>query len=144
MEQLSIGDAQLPALLVESILYGIHLITFFTCLRRLLYDSKFNRKPMRYLNIPMISVVSLLFVSSTLYLATGFIGSMEYFVYTQGRSGAIEIDQLGRSWLNFLKVSKWSTPIIGIWLTLLGSQTITITIHTIVADIVLVRFGSLS
>lgn len=106
MGPLSIGDAQLPALLVESIFYGIHIVTFFTCIRGLLYDSKSNRKPMRYVSVPMIFVVSLIFASSTLYLASGFIGNMEFFIYTRGSYGNTELNQLRCDWLMFLKVSK--------------------------------------
>jgi hypothetical protein len=58
--------AQLPiALMFESIFYGIFLITFFSCLQHLLWKQG-TWKDAYDINFKLLSVVIVLFVSSSL------------------------------------------------------------------------------
>lgn len=109
MAKLSAAEAQLPAFMVESIFYGIYLITFFVCLQGLLWDSKGNWKPFRNINILMIIVVLLLFISSSMNLALALVRSMRYFVYGPESDKEDKNQRLGEIWVNVLKVNNTRT-----------------------------------
>lgn len=107
MAKLSAAEAQLPAFMVESIFYGIYLVTFFVCLQGLLWDSKGNWKPFRNINILMMVVVFLLFISSSMNLALALVRSMQFFVYDPESDK--KRNRPGEIWLNVLKVNDKQT-----------------------------------
>lgn len=98
---LSTSEAQLPAFMVESVFYGIYLVTFFACLQRLLRNQD-SWKPARDINLPMTLVVLLLFVSSSLNLALALVRNMRGFVYDLQFDRSAR--QVGQTWLTILKV----------------------------------------
>lgn len=102
------AEAQLPTLMVESVFYGIYLITFFVCLRRLLWDPRTNWKGLRNINIAMVSLVLLLFFSSSINLALALIRPMQLFVYRSGNDTNNIFDQPGDNWVNRGKVGPLS------------------------------------
>jgi hypothetical protein len=75
------STVELPvALMVESILYGIFLITFFACLQRLLWN-KDTWKSVCDINFRLLSVVILLFTFSSLNQALELFGVIQTFAY---------------------------------------------------------------
>jgi hypothetical protein len=72
---------ELPvALMVESVLYGIFLVTFFACLQRLLW-KKDTWKPACDINFWFLSFVILLFIFSSLNQALELFRIIQTFAY---------------------------------------------------------------
>lgn len=106
MGQFSKVEAQIPALMVESVFYGVYLITFFVCLQRLLWDSAIGWKPLRRrTNVSMLFIIFLLFASSSMSLSLTFVRNMNLFIYSPAPDEDIEIGQPAQASLNILKVS---------------------------------------
>ena len=80
---------------------GIFLITFFHCLRVLLWEDG-HIKPSRRLHWKMIIASLLMFSFASLDVAFGLRHNIEAFVYFQG--GAIEDFQKLSYWVNVMKM----------------------------------------
>lgn len=101
--QLPSNVAQIIAVLVECTFYGIYLVTFAASLRSIVsfrpelsWASQFRHQR------PVLIVVLLLFIFSTLNLALGFLRIRAYIHHDVVGSGAVQ--QLGQDWVNILKV----------------------------------------
>jgi hypothetical protein len=87
------------ALMVESIFHGICLITFFACIQRLLW-KKDGWKRVSDINFRLLSVVLVLFVSSSLDQALEFVNTNRTFAQYELKSA-----QQDQHWMDVLGVS---------------------------------------
>lgn len=100
-ENFPVTAAQLVALFVECILYGIYLVTLGQCLQALLFDLKhFRLKPV--LNWKMIVTSLLLCVVCTFDVAFGLRHLLDAFVYYDGPPEE-ELHNISY-WVNVMKV----------------------------------------
>lgn len=93
-------DTFLPALMVESTLYGIYLVTFVACLRRLLRTEDRNWKHLRDVNLTITLVVVLMFISSTLNLLLLLVHNTQDVISDPEEGSFI----VGRAWSKLLRV----------------------------------------
>lgn len=97
-----ISEAQLVAMFMEAVTYGIYLVTFFLCMRALLDGRDGERK---HYNWPMICVVLGMFVLATLDVALTLRRALEAFVFYQGPGGATMYYERISLWSNVIQVS---------------------------------------
>jgi hypothetical protein len=91
---------ELPTeLMVESVFYGILLITFFASLQRLLWEN-YAWKHVRDINFGLLSVVLVLFASSSLNQALELLRVIEAFAPSMNSS------QENLHWFDILKASR--------------------------------------
>lgn len=100
MDHFTVSEAQLPALMVESVLYGIYLTTFFACLHRLLWNKNAPKR-LANINLPMLAIVILSFISLTLNVSFALARDMDTFVYN--RDEVLEGDDSDADWIKLLK-----------------------------------------
>ncbi|TFK36547.1 hypothetical protein BDQ12DRAFT_576569, partial [Crucibulum laeve] len=91
--------AQIVAVFVESIFYGLFLVTFFYCLRALLCTESY-RRGWRNVNWSMLIIALVFWISGTLNLAFGLLRLLQAFVYNTGPQ---KVTQLGLDWVNVAK-----------------------------------------
>ncbi|KAJ7576922.1 hypothetical protein C8J56DRAFT_971940 [Mycena floridula] len=84
----TITKAEIVGLCLESIGYGIFLITFFPCIKVLVWDSSFRRR--KTINWIMLVVACLLFCFATMDVAFGLQHNIVAFVLYTGPGGAAE------------------------------------------------------
>ncbi|KAF7759655.1 hypothetical protein Agabi119p4_11350 [Agaricus bisporus var. burnettii] len=94
-------DTFLPALMVESTLYGIYLVTFVACLRRLLRTEDRNWKHLRDVNLTITLVVVLMFISSTLNLLLLLVHNTQDVISDPEEGSFI----VGRTWSKLLRAT---------------------------------------
>jgi hypothetical protein len=87
------------SLMLESILYGIFLITFFGCLQRLLW-KKGDWKPVCDINFRWLFVVIVLFASCSINLA------LELITIVQTFSQDLDVGQEDQHWQSVLLASR--------------------------------------
>ncbi|KAJ3847769.1 hypothetical protein EV368DRAFT_22862, partial [Lentinula lateritia] len=105
----SIDTAQIVALFMESVTYGVFLTTFVMCLHGLLYSPthRFHLKPFFKVNYRMLIAALLMFTFASLDVAFGLCHNIKAFV-TLNRNGndpetAEEVfDDVG-NWINVMK-----------------------------------------
>ena len=96
-----VAEAQLVALFMEAVTYGIYAVTLALCARALFWDQQGLK---RTINWPMVVVMVLMAIFSTLDLALGLRHNLEAFIYYQGPGGAAaEFDNISY-WVNVMKV----------------------------------------
>lgn len=100
----TIDKAQIVGLFLESVFYGIFLVSWFPCLRALLCDSGF--KPRAKIHWPMLIVAVILGIFATLDVAFGLLHNIQAFVLYTGAGGAIEEFSDISDWVNVMKVYK--------------------------------------
>jgi len=96
-----VNEAQLVALFVESVAYGIYLVTFGMCVRLLFWDSRGERK--RHLNWPLVLTTFLIFVFATFDVAFGLRHALVAFVFYSGAGGSAEAYETISDWVNVMK-----------------------------------------
>ncbi|KAF8181064.1 hypothetical protein BJ912DRAFT_980199 [Pholiota molesta] len=106
---LSSDTAQLAALFVESVLYGVYLVTFGYCLQALFRSPSGWKRPDEIKLVPL-SVALSLFCAGTINLVFGF-----YQILDVQEHRASNVRYLGKPWLNIV-------------------QTSTITVEVLIAD----------
>lgn len=82
----AVDEAQLVALFLESLFYGIYLVTLFVCVRVLFWDSQgkgFKKK----VNWSLVVVALLMAVFSTLDVTLGLKHACDAFIFFQGPGG---------------------------------------------------------
>ncbi|KAF8068856.1 hypothetical protein FPV67DRAFT_1668910 [Lyophyllum atratum] len=95
--------AQLVAVFVECIFYGIYLVTFIASLQAILWSGPLRTWPSRLKsNRSMLTAVLSMFVFSTLNLALGLVRILQGVIYNT-RSGGGAVEQLGLNWVNIVK-----------------------------------------
>lgn len=102
MAKFPVDEAQIVALFMESIAYGIYLVTLGLCARRLFWDYQGLR---RTVNWPMVVVAALMSVFATLDVALGLRHNLDAFIFYSGPGGADgEFDDIS-NWVNVMKVA---------------------------------------
>ena len=98
-----VAEAQLVALFMEAVTYGIYVVTFAMCARALFWDKQGLKKR---INWPMVVVMALMAIFATLDLALGLRHNLNAFIYYTGPGGAAaEFDNISY-WVNVMKVRK--------------------------------------
>ncbi|KAK7035831.1 hypothetical protein R3P38DRAFT_2909264 [Favolaschia claudopus] len=103
MEDFPITEAQIVALFLESVFWGIYLVTFFLCIRSLLFDLNLERRRLSDLNWPMLIVTLSMCVFATLDVAVGLLHNIQAFVQYNGPGGAAEEFSHISDWVNIVK-----------------------------------------
>lgn len=104
MGALSLTDSHLCALFVQSILYGLYLISFVTAVQALLF-SYYTVKKIENWNVPVISGTMILFSMTTGNLALSFYQSRRAFILSPfSDDPAKEYSDIA-SWLNVVQES---------------------------------------
>ncbi|KAJ7903797.1 hypothetical protein B0H14DRAFT_3421976 [Mycena olivaceomarginata] len=103
MEDFPITEAQIVALFMESVFWGIYLVTFFLSLRSLLFTNNFERRRFSTINWPMVVVVFAMCSFATLDVAVGLLHNIQAFVLYKGAGGAAEEFSNISDWVNITK-----------------------------------------
>ncbi|KAJ7719956.1 hypothetical protein B0H16DRAFT_1218975, partial [Mycena metata] len=102
-EDFPITEAQIVGLFLESVFWGIYLVTFFLCLRSLLFKANFELKWFSDLNWPMLLVTLIMCVFSTLDVAIGLMHNIQAFILYKGPGGASQELSRISDWVNIIK-----------------------------------------
>lgn len=98
-----VAEAQLVALFMEAVTYGIYVVTFALCARALFWNKQ-GLKSRRTIHWPMVVVMVLMAIFATLDLALGLRHNLEAFIFYTGPGGAAaEFDNISY-WVNVMKV----------------------------------------
>ena len=103
MSDFTIDKAQLLALLLSSVFYGIFLVSFFMCMRVLLWDRGF--KPKSTIRWPMVCVAVVLATIGTINLGYTFNLNFRAFILYDGPGGPIAVFNDISYWASVLQVS---------------------------------------
>lgn len=90
MTVLPIDEAQLISLALESMSYGVFLVTFGMCIKELLLSRSSTLVREAY-NWPLIAVASLMFVLATMNITSSITLNHDAFVRYKGPGGASAI-----------------------------------------------------
>lgn len=99
-----IEETTMIGLSLEWVFYGIFLVTFFLCLRALVWDSGFERRTNIHWGLLAVAVALCIF--ATLDVALGLLHNIQAFVLYTGPGGAVEEFSDISNWISFSKVSK--------------------------------------
>ncbi|KAH7882637.1 hypothetical protein F5I97DRAFT_1931248 [Phlebopus sp. FC_14] len=102
MAAFPVTTAQIVALFMECILYGVHLVTLAQCLRSLLWSDVENRLK-RKINWRMLTVALLMGLIATLDVAFGLRHNLDAFVYYTGPGGPTTEFAMISNWVNVMK-----------------------------------------
>lgn len=98
-----VDEAQTVALFMESVVYGIYLVTLGICVR-VLFWGRAGVHTRHTINWPMVVVVALMAVFATLDVALGLRHILEAFIFYSGPGGPdAEFDDIS-NWVNVMKV----------------------------------------
>lgn len=103
MANFPVAEAQIVALFMECIVYGIYLVTLWITARALFFDAAGDRKKA---NWPMVAVMALMAVFATLDVSLGLKHNLDAFIFSSGPSGP-QPEQEFRNisyWVNVMKV----------------------------------------
>lgn len=111
-----VDEAQLVALFMEAVAYGIYLVTLGICARALFWDRLGFRHAV---NWPMVAVVLAMAIFATIDVALGLRHNLDAFIFYSGPGGADgEFDNIS-NWVNVMKVSAvrvtvacWKTDVV--------------------------------
>ncbi|KAJ7183459.1 hypothetical protein C8R46DRAFT_984653 [Mycena filopes] len=103
MEDFPITEAQIVASFMESVFWGIYLITFFLCIRSLLFRPDFGLKRLSDLNWPMLLVALAMCCFATLDVAVGLMHNIQAFILYRGAGGAADVFSDISNWVNVVK-----------------------------------------
>ena len=101
MPSFPVTEAQIVALFMECIVYGIYLVTLWITARALFFDALGERKKV---NWPMVAVMSLMAVFATLDVALGLKHNLDAFIFYTGPGGPQEEFENISYWVNVMKV----------------------------------------
>lgn len=100
-DKFPVTEAQLVALFMEAVTYGIYLVTVTRCAYVLFFDRQGLK---RTINWPMVVVMVLMAVFATLDVALGLRHNLDAFIFYHGSGGpAGEFDNISY-WVNVMKV----------------------------------------
>ncbi|KAF8208494.1 hypothetical protein K438DRAFT_1812301 [Mycena galopus ATCC 62051] len=103
MADFPITEAQLVGLFLESVFWGIYLVTFFLCLRALLFNAELEPRRLRDLNWPMLAIVLVMGTFATLDVVIGLLHNIQAFVIFKGPGGAAGEFSNISDWVNIIK-----------------------------------------
>lgn len=96
-----VGEAQIIALFMEAVAYGIYLVTLGLCARALLWRRAGTRERC---NWPLIAVALAMLTFTTLDVSFGLKHVLDAFVFYHGSGGAdAEFENISY-WVNVMKV----------------------------------------
>ncbi|PCH39074.1 hypothetical protein WOLCODRAFT_110525 [Wolfiporia cocos MD-104 SS10] len=81
----SVSEAQLVALFIQSVTYGIHVATFFTCILALLQKLKANNRTFAW---PWLIVAVVLYIIGTIDVIFNFYRNLTAFILYTGPGGS--------------------------------------------------------
>ncbi len=95
------AEAQVVALFMESIAYGVYVVTLGIACRVLFFDNQGMKKRV---NWSMVVVVALMAIFSTLDVSLGLRHNLDAFIFYKGPGGPdAEFDNISY-WVNVMKV----------------------------------------
>lgn len=94
----SSDTAQLASLFVESVFYGVYLVTFGYCLQALFRTPSGWKRPDKIKFVPLFVALSL-FCTGTINLVFGF-----YQILDVQEHRVSNVGYLGKPWVNIVKV----------------------------------------
>ncbi|CAA7268856.1 unnamed protein product [Cyclocybe aegerita] len=97
-----ITEAQLTGLFVESILFGVHMVSLGYCLQALM-STKTRWRRSSEINWPMVAISCALFANAAFDVSLGFYHNMKAFVFYTGPGGAAAKFTDISNWVNVLK-----------------------------------------
>lgn len=100
----AMAQAQLAALFMQSVAYGVHMVTFGACMYSWFRRPSDSRSSMRW----MVVAVAF-FVIGTCDVSFNFYHNILAFIEYKGRGGANEEFQDASSWVNVMRVSETYT-----------------------------------
>lgn len=100
-----VTEAQLTSLFLQSICYGVLVITFGFCLHSLLNRDGRLRKSSE-IHWLMLGVTIFAFILSSFDLALNFYNNLKAFVFYTGKGGPIEVFSKISDWVNVSKVCR--------------------------------------
>ncbi|KAJ3541613.1 hypothetical protein NMY22_g3816 [Coprinellus aureogranulatus] len=108
MPEFGITEAQIVGLFMESVFYGIYLITFFSCMGVLLMKDG-HLKEWSAINKMMVTSALLMLIFGSMDVAFGLRQNLDAFVY-QFAKGVDPADEFSRisKWLNVMKFANYS------------------------------------
>ena len=102
MVLLPIDEAQLISLVLESITYGVFLVTFGMCVREL-FVGRTTGKRLTY-NWPLIAVAALMFILETMNIVCSIKFNHDAFIRYKGPGGASAVFHKISYTVNVMKV----------------------------------------
>lgn len=107
-EKFGVTEAQIVGLFMESVFYGIYLITFFSCISVLLVKEG-RMKPWSSINKTMVVAALLMLLFGSLDVAFGLRHNLDAFVY-QFAKGVQPKDEFAKisKWVNVMKFANYS------------------------------------
>jgi hypothetical protein len=101
MDKFPIDEAQIVALFMEAVAYGIYLVTLGLCVKALFWGSTGQKD--RY-NWPLVAVAGLMCVFATSDLAFRLLHNLDAFIFYKGPGGPdVEFEDISY-WVNVMKV----------------------------------------
>ncbi|KAJ7931732.1 hypothetical protein B0H13DRAFT_2524736 [Mycena leptocephala] len=103
-----IDSAQIVGLFMETLLYGVYLVTLGQCLHALLWSPAEHRfRAKNKIHWPMLVAAILMFTFATLDVAFGLRHNLDAFVYYTGPGGAKEELENISYWVNVMKTADY-------------------------------------
>ena len=128
------AQAQLAALFMQSIAYGIHMVTFAACMYSWFRRPSGSRSSMRWMVVAIA-----LFAIGTCDVSFNFYHNILAFIDYKGSGGADEEFQDASNWVNVMRVSASRT--ICAEFTHIDEQSVWFYINAALSDAVLVRIA---
>lgn len=100
----TIDKAQIVGLFVQSVFYGVYLVSFAFCLRCLLWGDESKFKSRSSIHWPMVVVTLLFMMFLTFDLSLGLMHNIKAFVLYTGPGGALAEFSNISDWINVMKV----------------------------------------
>lgn len=101
---ITIAEGQLIALFMQSIAYGVHLVTFVICVSTLLDRPNGRLHLMSSAYGPWLLIAIALFVVGTIDVSFTFYHSLVAFIFYTGQGGAARVFDDISNWVNVMKV----------------------------------------
>jgi hypothetical protein len=126
MAPLSAAASQLLAQLLESIFWGIYVVTLGFCLKALLRTQNRWKRPAE-VSKSMLLVAILTGCVATFDLCLTFLMSLNTFVFSDGPEGLALDNTVGGGWVDFMGVrSPWN---IFLWFSYKFQQTMNVVVQ---------------
>jgi hypothetical protein len=118
MAEFPITEAQITGLFIESVLFGVHLISVGYCTRALV-STRTRWKRADEISWAMLCVSLVLLANATFDVTLGFYHNLQAFVFYTGQGGAVQ---------EFTDISNWINV----------SKSLTVVVQTMIGDAMLI------
>lgn len=108
MPAFPITEAQVTGLFVESVFFGIHLITFGSCMQALMPATDKQWRGLGNVNWAMLVVSLFLLANAAFDVSLGFYHNLKAFVFFKGSGGPVQELTNISDWINVSKVRSTS------------------------------------